>query len=186
MALLEIIKHPDPLLRRKSEDIDVFDEALRKTLQSMLETMHEAGGIGLAGVQVAFMKRALVIDIGHVDESQDSSSDQEVERENRRDRKKHSKPEFYLNPEIIKHEGDTEYEEGCLSIPGVYGMVKRSAKVTVKYQDEFGSKKEIEASDLRAIVLQHEIDHLNGVLFFDHLNALSRSILLAKYKKNQK
>jgi peptide deformylase len=185
MALLEIVKYPDPLLRNKSTPVEEFDDSLLDTLNNMVETMHDANGIGLAGVQVAFLKRALVIDIGHIDENDDDSTDPEQRSRSEKDRSR-SSPEFYINPEILKREDSTEYEEGCLSIPGVYGKVSRSAKIWLRYQNEKGEVKETHASGLRAIVLQHEIDHLNGVLFFDHLGALTRSMLLAKYKKNQK
>jgi peptide deformylase len=187
MAVLEIIKHPDLLLRKKSEAVTVFDAELKKTLENMVETMHEANGIGLAGVQVAFMKRALVIDIGHAEDGDETASDQEAERAAREsDRKSKSRPEYFVNPEILERRGETEYEEGCLSIPGVYGTIKRSEWIRLRYQDEKGVPHEMEAEGLRAIVLQHEIDHLNGVLFFDHLGSLSRSILLSKYKKSLK
>ena len=173
MSVLEIVKHPDPLLREKSETIEQFDEELKTFVQNMAETMRDAKGIGLAAVQVGELKRVLVLEVNHI--GQEGEDDEELEPE----------LEVYVNPEILEESGDTEYEEGCLSIPGVTGKVARSAELKLRFQDLEGKIHEIEADGLRAIALQHEIDHLNGVLFLDHLGAMTRTMLLSKYNKLQ-
>jgi len=175
MAVLEIVKHPDIILREKSTEIETFDKSLKEISRNMIDTMHAAKGIGLAGVQVAYTKRILVLDVGGMKIGDDEDSQERTE----------SNPEVYINPEILEFRGETEYEEGCLSIPGIYGLVDRSEEIDIRYQDINGDTYEESVDGLKAIVLQHEIDHLNGVLFIDHLSPMKRSMLLAKYKKLQ-
>ncbi|NCN26367.1 peptide deformylase [bacterium] len=177
MAVLEIVKHPDTVLRQKSDAVTDFDKELKKTVENMVQTMRDAKGIGLAAVQVAITKRILVLDVANIEAQGDDEENEDKILE---------EAEVYINPEILSKAGETEYEEGCLSIPGVYGMVDRAAEITIRYQDETGDEYEMEADGLRAIALQHEIDHLNGVLFIDHLPAMQRSLILAKYNKLQK
>jgi len=181
MSILEIIKYPDPRLHEKSSPIEVFDDKLLQTTKDMGETMHSARGIGLAGVQVAIMKQILVIDISDMDEEESDSEE--------RSKKLRSflpeNVETYINPKITKFVGETSYEEGCLSIPGVYGKVKRAESIVLEYNDPEGNLIEEEAEGLRAIVLQHEIDHLNGVLFTDRVGPMQKMMLLKKYKKLQ-
>lgn len=166
MALLDIVIHPDPLLREVCNPVENVDDELRTLLNNMAQTMYSAPGIGLAGPQVASLKRIIVVDVGE-------------------------EPEYgqvgrlykLINPEIIKAEGETYSEEGCLSIPEIRETVRRAENVIVKAIDEDGEELTIEASGLLSICLQHEIDHLNGVLFIDHLSRLKRHLVNSKYKK---
>lgn len=166
MAKLEIVTFPDPRLKKKCEEVEEVTPEIRKFLTDMAETMYEAPGIGLAAPQVGRNIRAVVIDIGE---------DEETGRKSR----------LYklINPEIVERKGTTEYEEGCLSIPEVRETVKRSASVVVEALDENGKELTIEASDLLAICLQHEIDHLDGVLFIDRLSTLKRELVRSQLKK---
>jgi peptide deformylase len=183
VAILDIIILPDERLHQVSEPVTKFDSELKKLATDMGETMHAANGIGLAGVQVAVMKQILVIDISEMgDEDQEESES----AESRKKKKKKTSLDFvetYINPKITKSSGDIEYEEGCLSIPGVYSKVTRARNITLEYNDLEGNLIEEEASGLKAIVLQHEIDHLNGVIFFDRVGPMQRMMLNSKYKK---
>lgn len=179
MSVLEVITLPNDLLHQASETITDFDASLRKFAQDMIETMYEYRGVGLAAVQVASLKRILVIDVSQMrthDREGNELSEEDFEQ-------MEPQPEVYINPEILESSGSTEYEEGCLSIPGVYGLVKRPAVIKLKFHDLDGKEHTIEADGMRAIVLQHEIDHLNGVLFTDHLSPFKRSMTLQKYNK---
>jgi len=180
MSILNIIVLPDERLHQASEPVTAFDANLKKLARDMAETMHAANGIGLAGVQVAVMKQILVIDVNEVD---DEESESVEERKSKKRKRSGDGVETYINPKITKSSGDIEYEEGCLSIPGVYSKVKRARHITVEYHDLDGNLIEEEASGLKAIVLQHEIDHLNGVLFFDRVGPMQRMMLSSKYKK---
>jgi peptide deformylase len=164
MATLDLVVLPDPILRTNSAPVTRFDAALKRFADDMLETMYKAPGIGLAAIQVGEPVRMLVIDLAKKDEPKD--------------------PHIFVNPEILAY-GDTPsvYEEGCLSIPDYYADVERPASVTVRYQDETGAEKRIEADGLMATCLQHEIDHLNGVLFVDHISRLKREIVMRKFRK---
>jgi peptide deformylase len=155
---------PDPVLRKLSKPVETVDEDVRKLSSDMLETMYDAPGIGLAAIQIGIPLRMLVVDLAREDEPKN--------------------PAVFINPEILAR-GDTPniHEEGCLSIPDYYAEVERPAAITVGYVDLDGKKQEIEAEGMMATVLQHEIDHLDGVLFIDHLSKLKRDMVVRKFKK---
>jgi len=163
MAIRKIIEYPEPLLRLKAKKVDVFDDELKILTEDMAETMWEAPGIGLAAPQVAQSLRVIVVDITEPGEE-----------------KKHLP---LVNPEIVEHEGTQLDEEGCLSVPELTAQVQRYKKVTVDYQAEDGTSNQLVAEDRFAVVLQHEIDHLDGVLFIDHLSPLKRNLYKKKRKK---
>jgi peptide deformylase len=186
MAVLEIVTLPDPRLRIKSTKVETFDSELKKLVKDMSETMIFANGIGLAAVQVGVHKRLLVLDLGDLDESETFVEGDEESEKRLAEKRKKSHLEVYINPEIISSQGETEYEEGCLSVPGVYSKVCRKNVIKVKYQDIDGKSHTIEATGLRSIVLQHEIDHLEGVVFTDRLGPIQRMMVLKKYEKLKK
>ena len=161
MASLEILKYPDPRLKEVAAAVDQFDAKLHKFLDDMRDTMYLADGIGLASTQVGEMIRAVVIDV-----TREEGGCMDL-----------------INPEIIHAEGKATSEEGCLSIPGYRDTIKRSAVVRVKALDRFGKPVEFEADGLLAFCVQHEIDHLNGILFVDHLSRLKREIFRRWLKK---
>lgn len=167
MALLPILTAPDPRLKKKSLPVEAVDDGVRRLMDDMLETMYDAPGIGLAAPQVGVLKRVVVLDI---------------EREDTK-----TGPLFMANPEIVDaSDEDASYEEGCLSVPEHYSDVVRPAKVTVRYLDRDGKTQEIAAEGLLATCLQHEIDHLDGILFIDHISALKRNMILRKLLKARK
>lgn len=168
MPLLPIITLPDEkTLREVSRPVAGVDAGVKKLWDDMLETMYRAPGIGLAAIQVGVPKRLIVIDI---------SKDGEEK-----------KPLFLANPEITwSSPAVSDYEEGCLSIPEYYEMVTRPAEVKVRYLDRQGEAQEIHAAGLMATCLQHEMDHLNGVLFIDHISRLKRERVIKKFQKAQK
>ena len=167
MSQRKIVIEPDPILRKKSEILEKVDDELRGLLDDMLATMYSAPGIGLAAVQVGILKRAIVIDV---------SKDKEKKN-----------PFFLINPEIIsKSKNTSTYEEGCLSLPGYFAEIERPAECQIKYIDYFGKKKEIKATGLLSTCIQHEIDHLNGVLFIDYLSKLKRDMIVKKLIKQKK
>ncbi len=186
MALLEIVKLPDPRLRVKSKPIVQFNEALKNLVKDMSDTMAVAKGIGLAAVQVGVHQRLLILDIGDLGDDENFIEGDEESERRLAERRKNSKIEVFINPEIVKAEGEIEYEEGCLSVPGIYAKICRKEKITLRFQNLNGQTEEIEARGLRAIALQHEIDHLNGVVFTDHLGSVQKMMLLKKYEKLQK
>ncbi len=164
MPNMPIILLPDPVLRQKSAMIERVDDETRKFADDMLATMYEAPGIGLAAIQVGTPRRMLVIDIAKEDEEK--------------------APHVFINPEIVASSDDRSvYEEGCLSIPDYYADVERPASVTVQYLDREGKQQEMTADGLMATCLQHEIDHLNGVLFIDHISRLKREMVIKKFRK---
>ena len=163
MALRKIIEYPEPLLRLKAREVDVFDDELKILVEDMAETMWDAPGIGLAAPQVAQSIRVIVVDITEPDEEKHFMA--------------------LINPEIIEHEGTQVDEEGCLSVPELTAQVQRYKKITVNYRTEDGESKQLIAEDRFAVVLQHEIDHLNGILFIDHLSPLKRNLYKKKRKK---
>lgn len=172
MSILPLVEYPNPLLSQKSKPISKIDDELRKTLDDMLETMYADRGVGLAAPQVGLLKRMIVID-----------AEQEENEEG-----KHiaGNPMFLINPEIIASSEETiVFCEGCLSVPGQKADVVRHQKVTVRYQDKEGFQKTIEAEDYLAVILQHEIDHLDGILYIDHLSRLKRNMLLKKLQKSR-
>ena len=163
----KILIEPDPILRKKCEPLDKVDDSIRKLMNDMLETMYAAPGIGLAGVQVGVLKRLIVIDV---------SGDKEKKN-----------PLFLVNPEIISKSKETSiYEEGCLSLPGYFAEIKKPVEFKIKYVDYNGKKKEMKANGLLATCIQHEIDHLNGILFIDYLSKLKRDMIIKKLVKNKK
>jgi peptide deformylase len=167
MAVREIITLPDRRLRLVSEPVDRITSEIRALVADMFETMYAAPGVGLAAIQIAVPKRVITIDTAKKDEPK--------------------QPQVIINPEILwQSEERKAYEEGCLSIPEVYEEVERPARVRVRYLDLDGAAQEIEAGDLLATVLQHEIDHVNGVLFIDHLSKLKRDRILKKFIKAAK
>lgn len=167
MAVLPIITAPDPRLKVKCEPVAQVDSAIARLMDDMLDTMYLAPGIGLAAPQVGVTKRILVIDV----------SPKEGPRE----------PIRMANPEIVwRSEALAIYEEGCLSLPEQYADVERPEKVRVRYLDEKGAAQEREAEGLMATCIQHEIDHLDGVIFVDHLSALKRKMILRKLTKQKK
>ena len=183
MALLDIIFLPDPRLRMKSEPVTDFGPELKKLVSDMAETMVFAKGIGLAAIQVAVPKRLLVIDIGDLNEDDEYIEGDEESERRLAERRTESKLEVFVNPEIVSGDGEIEYEEGCLSVPGVYSVVKRKEHLKLRYQDIDGKLHEIETHGLKSIVLQHEIDHLNGVVFTDRLGPMKKMMTLDKYNK---
>ncbi len=161
---MDIIKLPDPVLRKKSAAVEQVDDDLRRLLDAMLETMYEAPGIGLAGIQVGVAKRIITID---------TSRDEDPR-----------KPLYLINPEILTLSDDrSTYEEGCLSIPDYFAEIERPATVRVRYVDYDGKQQELQADGLLATGIQHEIDHLNGVLFVDYLSKLKRDLVIRKFAK---
>ncbi len=167
MSVLKLYEYPDVVLRQKCEKVTTVDDELRRFLDDMLETMYADKGCGLAAPQVGCTKRVIVLDPNPSDE--DLSARQ---------------PMFLINPEIIWRSEDTVFfNEGCLSLPEQRAEVERFAKVRVHYVDYNGVEQEILADDLLAIILQHEIDHLDGILYIDHLSRLKRSRLLNKLEK---
>ncbi len=165
MALLKILQFPDPKLRLRAKEVKIFDRSLRNTCENMLETMYDAKGIGLAAIQVNILKRIVVMDLS----------------ENK------NEPMFFVNPEIIKLSDDTkEYGEGCLSVPGIYEKVTRPNSLSAKYFDIDGCEHKLEADGLLSVCLQHEIDHLNGRVFVDHLSRLKQEKINRKLQKERK
>ena len=164
MALREIIILPDKQLRLVSKPIEKVTPEIRKLADDMFETMYDAPGIGLAAIQVGEAKRVVTMDLAKKDEPKE--------------------PRVFINPELIaKSDDKTIHEEGCLSIPEYYEEVERPASVTVRYLDLDGKQHEIEANGLLATCIQHEIDHLNGVLFIDHISKLKRDRAIKKFTK---
>lgn len=164
MSIKPLIILPDPVLRLVSKPVERFDDQLQAFANDMLDTMYDAPGIGLAAIQVAEPIRMVVIDLAR--EGEDKA------------------PHVFVNPKII-HSSDERsiYEEGCLSIPEYYAEVERPACVRVEYQDVQGNPQEIEVDGLMATCIQHEIDHLDGVLFIDHISKLKRDMVIKKFKK---
>lgn len=164
MAILKILEFPDPCLRAVAKPVTVFDEALRELVRDMAETMYDAPGVGLAANQVGSSQRLVIVDISE----------------------NHDQLGVFINPEIIWASDQLETcEEGCLSFPGIYDKVKRPAQVTVRAQDLDGKVFELACEGLMAVCIQHEIDHLNGTVFVDHLSMLKQARSLAKMRKRR-
>jgi peptide deformylase len=163
MAILPILVAPDPRLKRTAQRVVRVDDAIRQLMDDMLETMYAAPGVGLAAPQVGVTKRVLVVDIGKGEAR---------------------KPLLMANPEIVSASDElATYEEGCLSFPEQFAEVERPAKVRIRYIDHENEIREVEAEGLLGTCIQHEMDHLDGVLFVDHISALKRGIILRKMKK---
>ena len=167
MSLKNIVIEPDPILRKKSEPLEAVNNDTRKLLDDMLQTMYAAPGIGLAAVQIGILKRIIVVDVSKKDEEK--------------------KPIFLINPKIIFKSKETSlFEEGCLSLPGYFAEIERPAKCKVEYIDYNGKQTELEAEGLLSTCIQHEVDHLNGVLFIDYLSKLKKDMIIKKLKKQKK
>ena len=167
MTVKPLVILPDPILRRVSEPVARIDDDVRRFADDMLETMYDAPGIGLAAIQVGEPLRMLVIDLAKEDEDK--------------------QPQVFVNPEILASSDERSvYEEGCLSIPDYYAEVERPASIRLRYQDLTGQTHEIETDGLLATCLQHEMDHLNGVLFIDHISKLKRDMVIRKFTKAAK
>jgi peptide deformylase len=164
MALREILVVPHPVLKQVSQPVDKVDDELRALMDDMLETMYDAPGIGLAAIQIGVPKRVIVMDLARQDEE--------------------PQPRYYVNPEILWASEETApYEEGCLSVPEIFDEVERPAQVKLRYLNYQGEQIEEDAEGLFAVCIQHEMDHLNGVLFIDHLSRLKREQAVKKVKK---
>ena len=166
MTIKRILTEPDPFLRKKSENVEKVDDDIRQLMDDMLETMYNAPGIGLAAIQIGVPKRVIVMDISKGEEK---------------------KPLYFVNPEIIwSSKEDATYEEGCLSVPGQFAEIDRPDKCHIKYLDYYGNKKELKAEGLLATCIQHEMDHLRGVLFIDYLSKLKKTLITKKLSKQKK
>ena len=167
MAIREILKLPDPMLRRVAEPVAKVDDSVRALMADMLDTMYAAPGIGLAAVQVGVARRIVVADCAGKDEEPE--------------------PLYFVNPEIVWTSDETaEHEEGCLSIPEVYEMITRPAACRVRYRDERGKRRERDCEGLLARCIQHEVDHLDGILVIDHISRLKRDRIVRKFQKAAK
>ena len=167
MAIKKILTIPNSLLRKKSSKVNEVDGDIKKLMDDMLETMYDAPGIGLAAIQIGVPKRVIVIDVS-----------KEADKK---------KSMCFVNPEITwKSHTNATYEEGCLSIPNQFANIERPNECKLKYLDYNGKKKEIKAEGLLATCIQHEIDHLNGILFIDYLSKLKKDLIIKKLSKNKK
>ena len=183
MAIREIIEVPDPLLKQVSTPVEKFDDELRTLVEDMFETMYAAPGIGLAAVQVGVPKRVLVIDLQEPDEDApaEDCGDHGCGHDHRPVKKN---PRVFINPEILDPSEELQtYSEGCLSLPDIYAEVDRPSHIRARWQDLDGTVHEEEMDGLMAICLQHEMDHLEGIVFIDHLSRLKRQMALKKLKK---
>ncbi len=163
----KILIEPDPILRRKCEPINQVNNEIQKLMNDMLKTMYEAPGIGLAAIQIGILKRIVVIDISRDEDKKN--------------------PLFMVNPEITYRSNKTSiYEEGCLSLPGQFAEIERPAECQLKYIDYDGRPKELKANGLLSTCIQHEIDHLDGILFIDYLSKLKKTMIIKKLAKQKK
>ena len=162
--ILEILKYPDKRLRTVAKPVENVNNDIKKQVKDMFETMYDAPGIGLAATQVNFHQRLIVVDVSE----------------------ECNEPICLINPEIIEKNGEIEWEEGCLSVPNYYESVKRANEIKVSALNELGQSFEIEASEMLAVCIQHEMDHLNGILFVDHLSKLKQKRLKKKAEKQTK
>ncbi len=163
----KILIEPDPILRQKCEPLEKVDDATRKLMLEMLEAMYDAPGIGLAAIQIGILRRLVVIDVSK-------------EKENK-------EPLFLINPVILHRSKATSiYEEGCLSLPGQYAEIERPSECFLKFIDFNGNKKDLKADGLLATCIQHEVDHLNGILFIDYLSKLKKDMIIKKLVKQKK
>ncbi|MFA5683813.1 MAG: peptide deformylase [Lysobacteraceae bacterium] len=166
MAKLDILEFPDPRLRNKARALTAadFTPALQRLIDDMFETMYAAPGIGLAASQVDVHLRFMVIDVSE----------------------SHDQPMVFVNPEIIAHEGSQTYQEGCLSVPGIYADVSRHDRITVRFLDRHGEPRELTTDGLLAVCIQHEMDHLDGKLFVDYLSPLKREMVKRRLAKQRR
>tara|TARA_B110000116_G_scaffold247727_1_gene240281 strand:- start:408 stop:935 length:528 start_codon:yes stop_codon:yes gene_type:complete len=166
MSIKKILIEPNKILREKSINVENVDEEIQKLMDDMLETMYAASGIGLAAIQIGIPKRVIVMDISRDD--------------------KEKKPMYFVNPKIISKENENSiYEEGCLSVPGQFAKIQRPKHCKVIYLDYFGKEKILDAQGLLATCIQHEFDHLEGILFIDYLSRLKKTMIIKKLSKQQ-
>ena len=164
MAIKKILTEPDPFLREKSKKVEIVNDEIRSLMDDMLDTMYAAPGIGLAAIQIGVPKRVIVIDLAREDEKKT--------------------PLYFVNPEIISNsDTDSSYEEGCLSVPGQFAEISRPNKCKVKFLNYNGVEQILETEGLLATCIQHEMDHLDGILFIDYLSKLKKSIIVKKLSK---
>jgi len=169
MAILDLVTWPDKRLTEISEEVSEVNDATRKLMDDMLETMHFNNGIGLAAVQVGVLKRLFVMEISSNNERYPDSKNNKT------------KPLYIVNPKIVSVNAEEQvYKEGCLSFPGQFSDVIRPKSIKLEYQDYYGKKQIMEADGLLAICIQHEIDHLNGIVFVDHISKLKKDRILKK------
>ena len=166
MAVLEILKYPHPLLKKRSKEVDRIDGEVRKLIRDMAETMYDVNGIGLAACQIGIPQRIIVVDVSPIDPKQSFFA--------------------MINPEIISEEGEIEHEEGCLSVPDCLEKIKRQEKIHVIGISLEGKEMEVSGEGILAFALEHEIDHLNGVLILDRISRLKREIYRNKLKKERR
>jgi peptide deformylase len=186
MAIRPILIAPDPRLKAVSEPVEKVTDELRALMNDMLDTMYDAPGIGLAAIQIGVPKRIIVIDLG-----KPKSPDDETEGEKKKPTEAEiiaaRRPMYFVNPEITWASDDLVVcEEGCLSVPDLYEEVERPERVKVRYLDYHGKQQEIEAEGMLAVCIQHEMDHLEGILFIDHLSRLKRDMMLKKLAKSRR
>ena len=167
MTIRKILTEPNPFLRQKSTKVDVVNDEVRSLMDDMLETMYHAPGIGLAAIQIGVPKRVIVIDLSRDDEKKN--------------------PLYFVNPELITNsDNKAAYEEGCLSVPGQFAEINRPDKCKIKYLDYNNNEKILDAEGLLATCIQHEMDHLEGILFIDYLSKLKKSMIVKKLSKQKK
>ena len=167
MAIKKILTEPDPFLRQKSKKVEKVDSSIRSLMDDMLETMYDAPGIGLAAIQIGVPKRVIVIDL-----TRDGNE---------------KKPMYFVNPEIISNSNnEATYEEGCLSVPNQFAEINRPDKCQIKFLDYEGKEQVLNAKGLLATCIQHEMDHLEGILFIDYLSKLKKSMIVKKLSKQKK
>jgi len=167
MTIRKILTEPDPFLRQKSIKVEEVNDGIRSLIDDMLETMYDAPGIGLAAIQIGVPKRVIVIDLGRNNEKKN--------------------PFYFVNPEIITNsDNNAAYEEGCLSVPGQFAEINRPDKCKIKYLDYNGNDQILDAEGLLATCIQHEMDHLEGILFIDYLSKLKKTMIVKKLSKQKK
>ena len=167
MTIRKILTEPDPFLRQKSTKVEIVDNEIRSLMDDMLETMYAAPGIGLAAIQIGVPKRVIVLDISKSEEKKN--------------------PQYFVNPEIISNSNtDASYEEGCLSVPGQFAEISRPDKCKIKFLNYAGEEKVLETEGLLATCIQHEMDHLEGILFIDYLSKLKKDMIVKKLSKQKK
>jgi peptide deformylase len=177
---LKVFTYPAPVLKQIAKPVETFDDSLFQLCFNMLHTMYHAPGIGLAAPQVGQSLRIFVMDIDFErDEIEHADGSVSYEYKN-------LNPQIFINPVLSKHVGELLFEEGCLSVPGVYEKVKRAEKITVNFQDLSGNHHEIVASDVFSVCLQHENDHLDGIVFLERLSLFKRNFLTKKFLKNKR
>ena len=164
MAVIRIVEFPDPILKKVAEPVGKIDDAVRELLRDMADSMYDAPGIGLAASQIGVSRRLIVVDVNW--------------------REQVRNPRGYVNPEIVFREGTMAFEEGCLSVLSFQSEVKRSSRVVVKALDPDGKPVEVDAEGIEAVCFQHEVDHLNGMLFIDHISRLKRGLYMKRRKKD--